>query len=203
MTAQTLQQTLTKARNASIARIVGIGLTLALLVAGALAYRNATIVPTSARVANSPAAPVQHVYTSPAQWSMGSAYDGGAYGSTQGTSVRAAEAKTHNPIRHGSSSAYDGGSYGGIDVAASVAMHRPILHASSSAYDGRSYGSPSTTQPLVGQSTVVSGLVFDGTTYRTAPITVNDGEEVSHTGIEGVDFSKLPQGYRDYIPDSR
>lgn len=133
MAAQSLQQTLSKARNAQIAHAASIGLALALLVAGVVAYRNATGASDASRV-ESPHAVALRSPASPALWSTGSAYDGGAYGSVQAP----ASAETRSPIRRADSSAYDGDAYGSVLPVASQRVHDvPALHSTGSAYDGQ------------------------------------------------------------------
>lgn len=133
MTAKTLQQTLSQARNANIVRIVSIGLALALLVAGALAYFSIARPSGSVRVAAPPPSALRSP-ASPAQLSTGSAYDGGSYGSLRAP----ASIQTGNPILHASNSAYDGGDYDS-SLAGSPQRVRdiPALHSTGSAYDGQ------------------------------------------------------------------
>lgn len=136
MAAQSLQQIPSKARHIFIARIASVSIALALLIVGVLAYRSATGPRNAARVANPPAATALLSPAIPAQWSTGSAYDGGAYGS-----VRApAAATTRSPIRHAGSSAYDGGAYTSAHKPARNAYRSPI-QGTGSAYDGGASGS--------------------------------------------------------------
>ncbi len=85
--------------------------------------------------------------------------------------ARQATVESWSPGGHITGSVYDGGDY----TRRTAVPWSPGGHITGSVYDGGDYGAWRQAAPVESGVVTVTGLVFDGTRYVTAPVTTSAG----------------------------